>query len=135
MSQLDSTAQSFIGKGLTFPIVLTSDGRPPIDGGITLIESSLRGIMSWALGTRFMLGEYGGILEKLLQEANSLTQQSLVKHFTSELISTWEKRVDELDASLISRGEGVLYIQLRYRIKNTKISGSFIFPYYSQLIY
>jgi hypothetical protein len=80
------------------------------------------------------LGEFGTNLEQLLQEPNDLTTQTLVKHFTVDVISKWEKRLEVLEVLLESKDEYVLYIRITYRVKNTKIEDSFIFPYYSQLI-
>ena len=135
MGQLDATANGFIGKGLIFPILLNNQGRPDIGSGKELLESSFKNILSWAPGIRYMLGEYGTKLEQLLQEPNDDITRSLVKHFTVEVIEQWEKRVEVLDVKFLSREEHKLNIQITYRVKNTKIQDSFIFPYYSQIIY
>ncbi len=133
MAAIDSQANKFIGQGLTFPINLNVSGRPDIKGGKELLESSMRAIMCWTLGTRYFLGEWGGKLEKLIQEPNDLVTQALVKHYVIDVISTWEKRLEILDSNLIARSDYRLDIQVIYRVKNTKITDSFIFPYYSQL--
>lgn len=135
MGAIDNTANKFIGQGYTFPIVLNAFGRPDIKGGKDLIEASMRDILAWSLGTKFFLGQYGGKLEQLLQEPNDTVLQVLVKTFTVDLINQWEKRVENLDAELDIKGEGVLFISISYKITNTQVTGSFIYPYYSQLIY
>ncbi len=130
----EEALHTFLGKGLIFPITLTASGRPPIDGGFPLIESSLKTILSWAVGTRYYLGEFGSKLEQLLQEPNDGVIKALVKHFTVDVISQWEKRVEILEVQLDSKDDQSISIAIRYRIKNTKLENSFIFPYYSQLI-
>ena len=130
----DNTAANFIGRGITFPIRL-ENGRPPIDGGKRLIEASLRDILAWVLGTRFFLGEYGGKLEYLLQEPDSAVSAALLRYYSVALIKTWEKRVESTKVRIIRREPGKMLIRLEYRITNTQISGAFIYPYYSQLIY
>lgn len=135
MATIDQTANNFIGKGLTFPIELNSSGRPDIKGGVDLLKSAITDILSWTVGTRFMLGEYGTRLEQLLQEPNDLVTQSLVKHFTVEVISKWEKRLEVLEVKTINQTDYLLHIYIKYKVKNTKEEGSFIFPYYSQLIH
>lgn len=134
MSSIDNTANNFIGKGLTFPIVLTN-GKPAIDSGKVLIEASLRDILAWVIGTRYFLGEYGGKLEFLLQEPDNNVSAALLRYYTAGLIAQWEKRVENVGIRVLRRQPGVMYIRLDYRITNTQITGSFIYPYYSQLIY
>jgi phage baseplate assembly protein W len=134
MPSFDNTANDFIGKGLTFPIRLVN-GKPPIDGGKILIESSLRDILAWVIGTRFFLGEYGSKLEYLLQEPDNGVSAALLRYYTVALVKFWEKRVEIVSVRIIKRKEGVMLIKLEYRITNTQITGAFIYPYYSQLIY
>lgn len=134
MPNTDSIANAFIGKGLTFPIIL-QNGRPVISGGKELIEASLRDNLSWVLGTKFFLGEYGGKIEYLLQEPDNGASAALLRYYTEGVIRQWEPRVTNVVAKVLSRSQGVMQIKLFYQITNTKITGSFIFPYYSQLIY
>jgi len=131
---MDTTIDKFIGKGLIFPIKLNSGGKPDISGDSQLLEASLRNILSWTTGTRFFLGEYGTRLEQLLQEPNDLVTEVLVKHFTVEVVEQWDKRLEILEVKLERRSEISLHIRINFRVKNTKIENSFIFPYYSQLI-
>jgi len=133
MAKLDKVTTQFMGQGLTFPIKLNIKGRPNIVSGKELLESSLSQILSWNLGTRFMLGEYGTKLEQLLQEPNDAIAQSLVKHYTVEVISLWEKRLEVLDVILLIKQDNLLSIQISYIVKSTKLEDSFVFPYYSQL--
>lgn len=134
MANIDKTADNFIGKGLVFPISLVN-GKPPISGGKELIESSLRDILAWVLGTRYFLGEYGGKMEYLLQEPDNGVSAALMRYYSAGLIKQWEKRVSNVGLKIVKRGEGVMHIKLEYRITNTQITGSFIYPYYSQLIF
>lgn len=134
MPTFDNTADNFIGKGLTFPIKLVN-GKPPIEGGVELLESSLRDILSWVLGTRFFLGEYGSKLEYLLQEPDDGVSAALLRYYSIAVIKAWEKRVEVTGVTVIKRTQGVMLIQLNYQITNTQITGAFIYPYYSNLIY
>jgi len=135
MAAIDTTADKFIGKGLIFPITIDGTGKAPITGGKDLLEASIISILSWTIGTRYMLGEFGTNLESLLQEPNDSVTRALVKHFTVDVISKWEKRLEVLDVQITSKEEYQINIHIKYRVKNTKIEDSFIFPYYSQLIY
>lgn len=134
MPSIDNTANNFIGKGLTFPIRLVN-GKPPIDGGKQLIEASLRDLMSWVLNTRFFLGEYGSKLEYLLQEPDTSVSAALLRYYTVALVDQWEKRVENIGLNIIKKEPGKILIKVEYKMTNTQITGAFIFPYYSQLIY
>lgn len=134
MPSFDNTANNFIGKGLTFPIKLVN-GKPPIEGGKALIESSLRDILAWVFRTRFFLGEYGSKLEYLLQEPDNGVSAALLRYYTVAVIKTWEKRVEIESVRIVKRSQGVMLIKLTYRITNTQITGAFIYPYYSNLIF
>lgn len=134
MATTDKTAADFIGRGITFPIKL-ENGKPPIDGGKKLIEASLRDILAWVLGTRFFLGEYGGKIEYLLQEPDNAVSAALLRYYSVAVVKLWEKRVENIKVRIIRREPGKMLIRLEYRITNTQISGAFIYPYYSQLIY
>lgn len=124
----------FIGAGITFPLKL-SNGRAVVETGKPLIESSLKDILAWMIGTRFFLGEYGSKLEYLLQEPDNQVGLALLRYYTQSLVLKWEKRVTNVKLKIIKRETGVMVIRIDYQITNTQITGSFIYPYYSQLIY
>lgn len=132
---LDTTANKFIGQGLIFPIQLNENGRPDIVGGKELIQASFVAILSTYLGTRFFLGEFGSKIEDLLQEPNDLITEVLAKEFTSQAINIWDNRVIIDSVTTDKPSDNKLNIRISYRILNTKIEDTFIFPYYSQLIY
>ena len=124
----------FIGAGITFPLKL-SNGRAVVETGKPLIESSLKDILAWMIGTRFFLGEYGSKLEYLLQEPDNQVGLALLRYYTQSLVLKWEKRVTNVKLKIVKRETGVMVIRIDYQIANTQITGSFIYPYYSQLIY
>ena len=130
-----STATKFLGKGLNFPIIINGSGRADLVEGKELLESSLRHILSWAIGTRYFLAEFGSNLEQLLQEPNDQISRALVKNYTTDVISQWDKRIDLLDVTILNKNDNSMNLFITYRIKQTKIEDSFIFPYYSQIKY
>ena len=129
--------EQFLGRGLLFPIELDSLGRAKTDTGIILIRSAIRNILAFLWGTRYLLGNFGSKLEFILEQPNDEMAIAMAKTYIVEAITFWEKRVDQvsLTISVPANAEHQLNIFITYRIKNTKISDSFIYPYYSQLIY
>ena len=123
----------FIGAGITFPLKL-SNGRAVVETGKPLIESSLKDILAWMIGTRFFLGEYGSKLEYLLQEPDNQVGLALLRYYTQSLVLKWEKRVTNVKLKIVKRETGVMVIRIDYQIANTQITGSFIYPYYRKII-
>lgn len=130
---LDSVSQNFIGKGIVFPITL-DNGRPPINTGVELIKSSLLILFSWDKGNRIFLEEYGTRLNLLLEEPNDDILRSLVYSFIREAITKFEKRVIILDITLNKEGLAKLNILVNFKIRNTQVEGSLVFPFYTKTI-
>ena len=127
--------ENFIGKGLTFPIEL-SGGRGVIKTGFDLIRQSVRTILSWPYGHRFMLGEFGSRIEELLEEPNDEVSRQLIESFIKDALSTWEKRIQVLELGVENNStEGTVMIKLTYRIVNSQTVDNFIFPFYRQIKY
>ncbi len=136
MALIDNTASKFIGSGLIFPIQLDNTGKAIIGSGGPLIISSISIILGTAMGTRYMLGEFGANMERLLQEPDDEVLKSLVKHYVKDAVTKWEKRVKVLDVTLNDKpDEGIILLNVTYQIIGTKLIDTFTFPYYSQIIY
>jgi Bacteriophage baseplate protein W len=126
--------QNFIGNGLIFPIALTN-GKPPISTGFDLIRASITNILSFHLGNRFFLGEFGSQLDDLIEEPNDEVLQNTIKTFVVGAITTWEKRVKNISIELISNGVEQLSLSITYQVVNTNTTDNFIFPFYKEIIY
>lgn len=135
MSTTDPNLDKFIGIGLVFPIILDDNGRVNIEGGFNLINASIKSILSWMIGTRFFLGEYGSKLELLIEEPNDDILQASLEHYTKEALATFETRVNILTVSFLRKDIYTINITINYQVVNTDIQNTFIFPYYSQIIY
>ena len=127
----------FIGSGIVFPIEIDSNGRIPVVTNISLINTSISNIINWPKRHRFFNEAYGCRIEELLEEPDDNVSRSLLKHFIVEAISTWEKRV-EVNSSgilLLDSNPGAVNISITYRLRNTKIEETFIFPFYKEIKY
>jgi len=129
--------EKFLGRGLVFPMQLTPSGAVETETGIPLIRSCLLILLHWLIGTRYMLGEFGCHLENVLEQPNDELAINLIRTHITEAIDKWERRVELIDVIITvpPEKEYLLNITLHYRIKNTKVEDTFIFPYYSQLKY
>lgn len=125
----------FIGKGITFPFIINEEGRVDIKDGVELIEASLTQILVWPRFFRFFNERFGGRLEELLGEPNDQVLFSLIKTFTVEAINTWEPRVTLLGIEIIDRRDAAVVVEITYRVSDTKEQRTFIYPFYTEIIY
>lgn len=128
-------AQNYIGTGLIFPIQLNSKGAPVMGTGIPLINSSIKIILGWSYLSRIFLSEFGSRLEDLLEEPNDELLGALVKNFLYDALMKWETRINilEIDSKRIEPTK--LIVGIRYRVKNTGLEETFVFPFYKEIIY
>lgn len=124
----------FVGKGITLPLTLVN-GSVPVSSGFDLLRSSIRLILSWVYGTRFMLNEFGTRLEELLEEGNDDVTLTLLENQIEDAITQWEARVVVIGVTA-KRDRvkiGHVNILIAYRVKGTNLEDTFIYPFYSQI--
>lgn len=124
--------QNFIGSGITFPIEL-QNGRGVIKTGFDLIRSSIKAIVFWPEGQRYMLAEYGSRIERLLEEPDDDILKQIIYTFIVDPINQWEKRITLTSADIQDVTPYKVNISLSYRILNSQTEDSFIFPFYRQI--
>ena len=132
-----SAIGKFIGSGIIFPIELNEQGRPDTINDIRLIRSSILNIINWPVRIRFFNEKYGCRIEECLEDPDDNVSRSLIKQFITESIQLWEKRVELYNSNIkiLDSTPTIVNLQLNYRIRNTKIEETFIFPFYKNIIY
>lgn len=126
--------QDFIGKGLIFPIQLVN-GKPPLDSGYNLIRASIITILSFQIGNRFFLSEFGSRMEELIEEPNDEILDNLINSFVVGAVTRWEKRIAQISAEIDHVDDHTIFVSLTYQVLNTNTSDNFIWPFYKSLIY
>lgn len=127
--------EQYIGKGPVFPIQLNSTGGPILSTGFDLINSSIRLIIAWPYFHRIFLSEFGSRLPDLLEEPNDDLLRRLVEHFSFEALLKWERRIEVLQVDAQRRKSETLDVAITYRLKNTGLEQTFVFPLYTKIIY
>lgn len=125
----------FIGSGMVFPITLNTEGRPNIVKDTTLIQSSIKIILNWAVRTRFFNELFGSRIEEVLEEPDDSVSQSLLKFFIQESLGRWEKRIVINNIEISNSEPSKIDARLFYNIRNTKIEETLIFPFYKNIKY
>lgn len=124
---------TFLGRGWSFPPTFNRS-RP----GVEMLEqeadiaSSLEILLSTLPGERLMLPQYGCNLTELVFESLNTRMKTLMADKVESAILYHEPRIDlesvQLDDSLDL--EGVVLIEVVYRVKSTNSRFNFVFPYY-----
>jgi uncharacterized protein len=128
-------SRDYLGRGWSFPpdFVLS----PP---GVTMLEeeadvaSSMEVLLSTTPGERVMQPLYGCNLSELVFESLDTRLKTLMADKIESAILYFEPRVTlekvNLDDSL--ELEGVILIEIVYRVKTTNSRFNFVYPYYKQ---
>ncbi len=124
---------TFLGRGWSFP---PSFNRSTI--GVDMLEqeadiaSSLEVLLSTTRGERVMLPQYGCNLEELVFESLDTRMKTLMADKVESAILYHEPRIElesvQLDDS--RQLEGIVLIEVTYRVKSTNSRFNFVFPYY-----
>lgn len=124
---------SFLGRGWSFP---PSFIRNP--AGVVMLEqevdiaSSLEVLLGTAQGERIMLPQYGCNLDELVFESLDTRMKTLMSDKVESAILYHEPRIELESVSVDDHGEleGVVLIEINYRVKATNSRFNFVYPFY-----
>ena len=126
---------NFLGRGWSFPPTF----RQEIPGVEMLekeadVASSLEILLSTTLGERIMLPDYGCNLEELLFESLDTTTKTIIADKIESALLYHEPRIDVLKIKLDSSREleGIILIEVEYRIRSTNTRYNLVYPFYKQ---
>jgi phage baseplate assembly protein W len=126
---------TFLGRGWSFPPTFNTSFS-----GVEMLEqeadiaSSLEILLSTTPGERVMIPEFGCNLEELVFETLDTRTKTLMADKIESAILYYESRIDlesvTLDDSL--ELEGVVLIEVVYRVRTTNSRFNFVYPFYKQ---
>jgi hypothetical protein len=124
--------REYIGQGLAFPLQVNPQGGIALASGEHDIEQAVRIILSTAPGERVMRPEFGCRIHELVFAPHDAATESLVGYYVEEALAQWEPRIDvqEVDVSADPGGDGVLLVEIKYRIKDTHDERSIVYPFF-----
>ena len=124
---------TFLGRGWSFPPTFNRS-----IAGVEMLEeeadiaSSLEVLLTTSQGERVMLPQYGCNLDELVFESLDTRMKTLTADKVESAILYHEPRIElekvQLDDS--RELEGVVLIDVIYRVKTTNSRFNFVFPYY-----
>ena len=122
----------FVGAGIAFPM------RTDAVGGVALvarereIQEAIRLVLGTSPGERPMRPEFGcRISEHVFAPANATTAGQL-SYEVRVALDRWEPRidVDDVVVTFDAADDGVLYIDVSYRVRGTNDPRNLVFPFY-----
>lgn len=125
--------REYLGRGWSFPPTF-SRAR----GGVEMLEdeadiaSSLEILLTTAPGERTMLPQYGCNLDELVFESLDTRMKTLMADKVETAILYFESRIEVEQVALDDSRqlEGVILIEVAYRVKATNSRFNFVFPFY-----
>lgn len=125
----------YLGKTIKFPIVINQYGRPDTVEGVETIPQSIEMILKTPKRSRYFLPQYGSDLDLLMFMPNDDILRSLIFTTIFEALDTWEKRIKVLDITFKFVTEFQLDCHIEYQILKSNEVASFIYPFYTEIIY
>lgn len=122
-----------IGAGWAFPAVITGTGRVGLARGSDDVEQAIRIILSTSPGERGMRPEFGCGIHRLVFDSLDATTVARADVEVRQALDRWEPRI-EIDDLLFSTDAvdvGVLYVDIRYRLRVTNEPRNLVFPFYT----
>ncbi len=126
---------NFLGRGWSFPPEFG-----PTTFEVNMLEqendiaSSLEILLRTAPGERVMLPDYGCYLEDLLFESVDSTLTTLMAYNIKTAILYYEPRIDveKVNIDVTRNLEGILLIEVIYKVRATNSRFNFVFPFYKE---
>ncbi len=121
-----------IGTGIAFPLRVDRLGGLAMSSGNTDVQEAIDVILGTAQGERPMRPEFGcGIHNHLFDTIDAYTLGK-IQYEIREALDRWEPRIDVLDVvpDLSRVDEGVLIIDISYRLRATNDIRNLVYPFY-----
>lgn len=125
-------SDTFIGRGVAFPLRLDSLNRVALVGNEQEIEEAIWLILGTAYGERPMRPDFGcGIHDYVFAEADGTTA-GLISYEVRASLQRWEPRIDVVTVrtTIDDREPGRLLIEVSYRIRGANDPRNLVFPFY-----
>lgn len=122
---------SFLGRGWSFPVSFSEQGRVKMSEYEDDIEESLRILLMTYPGERVMQPEFGSRLRNFCFESFSLRVETLMQDEICKAILLNEPRVDVEKVEIEPmENVSVLRINVAYVIRSTNSRRNLVFPFY-----
>ncbi|WP_240337175.1 GPW/gp25 family protein [Rufibacter psychrotolerans] len=125
--------QNFLGRGWSFPPTFDHlSGQVDMLEGVADIQSSLHILLTTMVGERLMQPRFGCNLEEMIFESLDTTLKTQLTDKIETAILYFEPRIDleRVFLNTTRELEGLLLIEVDYRVRTTNSRFNFVFPFY-----
>lgn len=125
--------RDFLGKGWSFPPTFQrATGTVDMLKEEADVASSLEILLGTARGERVMMPQYGCNMDELVFENLNTRVKTLMVDKIESAILYHESRVklESVNLDDSRQNEGVILIEIVYRVKSTNSRFNFVYPYY-----
>ena len=126
--------KEIVGRGLTFPIQIGSQGGISLTTEVDEIMQAIRVILATTPGQRVMRPTFGSRLHELIFEPNDQETAALAARYAREALNMWEPRINLISVVGIPDDShhmgSVLQLHIDFEIKATNDKRSLVYPFY-----
>lgn len=125
--------ENILGTGWGFPPTFSKAKKSinTVDGELD-VRQSLQILVSTSMGERILRSDFGCGIKALSFENMTVTMMTKLKRLIEKSILKYEPRIDLENVNLKNsiELEGILYIQINYKIRTTNSRSNFVYPFY-----
>ncbi len=123
---------SYLGRGWAFPPAFTKECGAEMTAGEEDIRQSLRILFATSPGERIRRFDYGCGVRRWVFADITLSEKTMIADAIGQAVLYHEPRVEVLSvrADFHEPEEGVLWIELDYRVRQTNSRSNMVFPFY-----
>jgi len=132
-NDLSIERKAFLGRGWAMPVQL--DPRTSAVATTAFeedVRQSIRIILETAPGERVMRPNFGCGIHELVFTAVDSTAIQRIRSTVEEALRRCEARIDVLSVEVdeAATSEGMLLVEIEYRVRKTNQVGNLVFPFY-----
>jgi len=126
-------SDAFVGSGWAFPVRVNATGGIALVSNEREIEEAIRLILGTAPGERPMRPEFGCRIHHYLFSSSDATTAGMIAEDVKSSLLRWEPRIEvaDINVGFDEDNPALVYIDVRYRIRNTNDARNLVFPFYS----
>ncbi|MCW3162451.1 GPW/gp25 family protein [Chryseobacterium oryctis] len=125
--------KTFLGTGWAFPPTFNKlEATVETVSDEEDVFQSLHILLTTQLKERIMRSDFGCDLTSMLYESITITLLTKIKGIITDAILKYEPRIDLIDVQFFTEdtNNGVINIEVTYRIRATNSRKNYVFPYY-----
>lgn len=125
--------KDFLGRGWAMPVALDPHtGRVAVAEYEDDIRQSILIILETAPGERVMRPDFGCGIHELVFGVIDSTSLQRVRSVVEEALRRYEARIEVMavDADADGATDGMLKVEIEYRVRKTNQTGNLVFPFY-----